>query len=68
MPAGTSGPCQCAILSAGFALGEGFGTLYTAVYRPREMALSLCSPGASWSLSLAEPIAGARRINYPQAA
>ena len=50
------------------AFAEGFGTLYTAIYRPRDRVMSLRWPGGSWSLSLDHPIAGARRIRYPEAA
>jgi len=50
------------------AFAEGFGTLYTAVYRPRDMAMALRWPGGSWPLSLDHAIAGARRITYPEAA
>jgi predicted choloylglycine hydrolase len=50
------------------AFGAGFGTLYTAVYRPALREMELRWPGSSWKLSLDDEISGARRITYPQAA
>jgi predicted choloylglycine hydrolase len=34
------------------AFGRGFGTLYTAVYRPKRRGLSIRWPGARWDLDL----------------
>ncbi len=50
------------------AFGQGFGTLYTAVYYPAERRMELRWPGEVWRLSLDEPAHGARRISYPEAA
>jgi predicted choloylglycine hydrolase len=48
------------------AFAAGFGTLYTAVYRPRERAMELRWPGTAWPLPLDGPVAGTRRVLYPQ--
>jgi predicted choloylglycine hydrolase len=50
------------------AFGAGFGTLYTAVYKPDVLEMELRWPGCRWSLPLHDDIGGSRRINYPQAA
>jgi predicted choloylglycine hydrolase len=50
------------------AFGAGFGTLYTAVYRPAERRMELRWPGTQWSLPLDGPVEGSQRIVYPQAA
>jgi len=50
------------------AFGAGFGTLYTAVYRPLERELVLAWPGAEWKHCLLQPTIGTRMISYPQAA
>ncbi len=50
------------------AFGAGFGTLYTAVYRPAERVMELRWPGSAWALPLDGEVAGARRVIYPQAA
>lgn len=47
------------------AFGEGFGTLYTAVYQPLSRTMQLHWPGASWTLPLEGALAGSRRIAYP---
>lgn len=47
------------------AFGEGFGTLYTAVYQPMARSLELHWPGVCWTLSLDGELTGSRRIAYP---
>jgi predicted choloylglycine hydrolase len=48
------------------AFGAGFGTLYTAVYRPRDLVMELRWPGTAWPLPLGAPATGTRRVLYPQ--
>lgn len=43
---------------------RGFGTLYTAAYRPLAGTLELQWPGHTWTLSLANFEEGVRRIEY----
>jgi predicted choloylglycine hydrolase len=43
---------------------RGFGTLYTAVYRPEARALELTWPGFAWRQSLARFVEGTRQIEY----
>lgn len=50
------------------AYGAGFGTLYTAVYRPAAGEMELRWPGSVWSHRLEQPDCGTRRISYPRAA
>jgi predicted choloylglycine hydrolase len=50
------------------AFDAGFGTLYTAVYRPARREMELRWPRSSWTLALDGDISGARRIVYPVAA
>jgi predicted choloylglycine hydrolase len=50
------------------AFGAGFGTLYTAVYRPLKRELVLAWPGAEWRHCLFHPSIETRTIRYPQAA
>jgi predicted choloylglycine hydrolase len=45
---------------------RGYGTLYTAVYRPRERRLELVWPDATWSLPLHDFPAGHRAVRYPE--
>jgi predicted choloylglycine hydrolase len=47
------------------AFGQGFGTLYTAVYRPRKREMELRWPGVVWPLSLNEFEEGARKVALP---
>lgn len=49
------------------AFGEGFGTLYTAVYRPRLGAFDYRWPGGTWRFTLDGFAEGARRVRYPAA-
>lgn len=49
------------------AFGQGFGTLYTAVYKPTERRMELRWPGATWHLPLDAPITGSRLIDFPDA-
>ncbi len=49
------------------AYAEGFGTLYTAVYRPRLGQMELRWPGAVWPLDLHRFEEGRRMIYAPQA-
>jgi predicted choloylglycine hydrolase len=50
------------------AFDAGFGTLYTAVYRPRTLQMELRWPGTNWMLPIDSAADGSRRIAYPQAA
>jgi len=50
------------------AFGAGFGTLYTAVYRPRALQLSLLWPEGCWDLSLPDFRPGVRRVAMPAVA
>ena len=47
------------------AFVQGFGTLYTAVYRPRKLEMELRWPGVVWPLSLKEFVEGARDVTLP---
>jgi predicted choloylglycine hydrolase len=50
------------------AFDRGFGTLYTAVYRPRDRAMELRWPGAVWPLSMDDFSEGQRAIYTPETA
>ena len=50
------------------AFSQGFGTLYTAVYRPRKREMELRWPGTVWPLSLDDFVEGAREVLVPGAA
>jgi len=47
------------------AFGRGFGTLYTAVYRPRRGTVELLWPGSRWQQSFQSFEESARTIRYP---
>ena len=47
------------------AFKHGFGTLYTAVYRPRKKQMELRWPGTVWTLSMADFEEGARQVLLP---
>ena len=47
------------------AFAQGFGTLYTAVYRPRKKQMELRWPDVVWPLSLDEFVEGAREVVLP---
>jgi predicted choloylglycine hydrolase len=47
------------------AFADGFGTLYTAVYRPRSGTFDYRWPGGTWRFSLTAFKEGACRIRYP---
>ena len=47
------------------AFRQGFGTLYTAVYRPRKLQMELRWPGVIWPLSLRDFVEGARKVTLP---
>ncbi|MCB2022311.1 MAG: hypothetical protein KDG44_16065 [Burkholderiaceae bacterium] len=47
------------------AFDRGFGTLYTAAYRPTEARLDYHWPGQSWGQSLQHFAPGVRDIGYP---
>jgi predicted choloylglycine hydrolase len=47
------------------AFERGFGTLYTAVYRPRRLDLDYRWPGAVWGQSVERFEEGTREIRYP---
>ena len=50
------------------AFSAGFGTLYTAVYRPRKQEMEVRWPGTVWPLSMANFKEGGRRVQIPGAA
>ncbi|GMG81022.1 C45 family autoproteolytic acyltransferase/hydolase [Paralimibaculum aggregatum] len=50
------------------AFNQGFGTLYTAVYRPRARTMELRWPRVRWPLTLSGFSEGARHIAMPSAA
>jgi hypothetical protein len=47
------------------AFNHGFGTLYTAVYRPRKKEMELRWPGVVWPLSMKDFQEGAREVTLP---
>lgn len=47
------------------AFAQGFGTLYTAVYRPRKKQMELRWPDVVWPLSLDDFVEGAREVVLP---
>ncbi|NSY40402.1 C45 family autoproteolytic acyltransferase/hydolase [Leisingera sp. ANG59] len=47
------------------AFSRGFGTLYTAVYRPKRRSISLCWPNVRWELSLTSFKETSCRIDLP---
>ncbi|MEM7507796.1 MAG: C45 family peptidase [Pseudomonadota bacterium] len=47
------------------AFSSGFGTLYTAVYRPRKREMEIRWPGTVWKLAFDNFHEGARRIAVP---
>lgn len=49
------------------AFNEGFGTLYTAAYRPRARALELIWPGSRWSFTLDDFQEGSMLVSTPAA-
>lgn len=49
------------------AFSQGFGTLYTAVYRPRKREMELRWPGTVWPLSINSFVEGAREVLVPGA-
>jgi predicted choloylglycine hydrolase len=50
------------------AFDAGFGTLYTAIYRPRLQQMEIRWPDTTWQLSMAEFQEGGRRVQIPGAA
>ncbi|PLS20412.1 C45 family autoproteolytic acyltransferase/hydolase [Neptunicoccus cionae] len=50
------------------AFDAGFGTLYTAVYRPRLQEMEVRWPGTIWSFSMDKFNEGSRRVRIPGAA
>ena len=50
------------------AFSAGFGTLYTAVYRPRLREMELRWPGTVWPMSMENFVEGGRRVQIPGAA
>lgn len=50
------------------AFDAGFGTLYTAVYRPRLQEMEVRWPGTVWPLSMADFHEGGRNVQIPGAA
>jgi predicted choloylglycine hydrolase len=50
------------------AFGQGFGTLYTAVYHPRRRTMELRWPNATWPLSLRDFQEDSRMIYTPEPA
>jgi predicted choloylglycine hydrolase len=51
------------LFSTAFSLG--FGTLYTAVYRPRLGQMELRWPKGAWAFDIAGPVKGERMIHTP---
>ncbi|NNF79749.1 MAG: hypothetical protein HKN05_17130, partial [Rhizobiales bacterium] len=47
------------------AFAEGYGTLYTAVYRARKREMEMRWPGTTWSFSLTKFEEGQRRVVIP---
>ncbi len=50
------------------AFQQGFGTLYTAVYRPRKKEMEIRWPGTVWSFSIDDFQEGGRNVQFPGAA
>ncbi|MEO1467462.1 MAG: C45 family peptidase [Pseudomonadota bacterium] len=50
------------------AFDRGFGTLYTAAYRPVEGAMSLHWPGGAWDFAIGAFQPGWRHVAYPEPA
>ena len=50
------------------AFSAGFGTLYTAVYRPRKREMEIRWPGTVWPMSMHNFQEGGRRVQIPGAA
>jgi hypothetical protein len=50
------------------AFDAGFGTLYTAVYRPRLQQMEVRWPGTIWPLEMDAFQEGGRRVQIPGAA
>ncbi|MEM8597895.1 MAG: C45 family peptidase [Pseudomonadota bacterium] len=50
------------------AFAQGFGTLYTAVYRPRLGTMEIRWPGTAWPFSFNAFPEGARDVRYPEPA
>ncbi|KMK65743.1 C45 family autoproteolytic acyltransferase/hydolase [Puniceibacterium sp. IMCC21224] len=50
------------------AFDHGFGTLYTAVYRPRKKQMEIRWPGTTWPLSMDAFEEGTRQVQIPGAA
>ncbi|MBS1303856.1 C45 family peptidase [Loktanella sp. SALINAS62] len=50
------------------AFSKGFGTLYTAVYRPRLRQMEVRWPGTVWPMSMHAFVEGGRRVTVPGAA
>jgi predicted choloylglycine hydrolase len=50
------------------AFSAGFGTLYTAVYRPRLQQMEVRWPGTVWSQTMDHFQEGGRRVQIPGAA
>ena len=50
------------------AFSQGFGTLYTAAYRPQAREMELHWPGSGWTLSMSNFVEGAVPIAYPVSA
>ena len=48
--------------------GRGFGTLYTAVYKPARGKLEMHWPGEVWRHNIADTASSKRRIRYPDTA
>lgn len=47
------------------AFSEGFGTLYTAVYRPKAGKMSVHWPNSSWDFDLLNFVEGHRTLHFP---
>ncbi len=47
------------------AFSAGFGTLYTAVYRPRKLEMEIRWPGTVWPMPMADFQEGSRNLHMP---
>ncbi|MEM7530144.1 MAG: C45 family peptidase [Pseudomonadota bacterium] len=50
------------------AFDHGFGTLYTAVYRPETRGMEIRWPGTAWPLTLDSFTEGTRHVTFPEPA
>jgi predicted choloylglycine hydrolase len=65
LPAATAALLQPPLFQAAYL--RGYGTLYSAVYRPHSISVELLWPGQRWAQSLASFSAGERTIVFEPA-